>query len=642
MATKKTGSLKGVDVVLVTSVNLAASDVTGVLPVANGGNGTGTFTDGQILIGNTTGNTLVKTTLTGTSNQVVVTNGAGAITLSLPQSIDTTSSPTFLGLSVTNDATIGGLSLGGNSVSQLTRVGSSAGGGGVSGTYVGFQAGLSVTGSGTTVIGAASASIMTGGTNTIVGASAAGSLTTGSGNVVVGYAASVPAASTTGSIVIGDNAVSLGSYTTVLGTNNTASFMAWGTPTFSDGSDSTKKVLLGLSGITTGTTRTLTVPDVSSTILVASNIGATVQAYDASTTLLGNTVTGTGSIVRDTSPTLVSPVLGVASATSLACPTFTSAAAMGFTPAAGSGFNVTLSGAGDVAVNTSQLYVDTSAGYVGIGTATPAQKLNIYKLSTGITTGEVNALSELDITMSAAGNTDITPFATTLRFRGSVNQTDATKGASGFLSSTFNYNTAIVTNLSGWRNDTRNLSTGTITNAQGIWLFDILNSGGGTITNAFGMRINDITTGTNNYGIGSAVSSGTNKFNIYASGTAPNYFAGNVGIGTTSPSARVHAISTTEQLRLGYDSSNYLSTTVSSAGLATLATTGTNASITLTPSGTGNVIMSKIPRFNGTNSTGAGSSLLGANSPATTLTAPYTWISVITSDGSTAYIPCWK
>ena len=117
---------------------------------------------------------------------------------------------------------------------------------------------------------------------------------------------------------------------------------------------------------------------------------------------------------------------------------------------------------------------------------------------------------------------------------------------------------------------------------------------------------------------------------------------GNVGIGTTTISAKVHAVSTTEQLRLGYDASNYLSTTVSSAGLATLATTGTNASITLTPSGTGNVILSKIPRFNGTNSTGAGSSLLGANSPATTLTAPYTWISVITSDGSTAYIPCWK
>ena len=47
-------------------------------------------------------------------------------------------------------------------------------------------------------------------------------------------------------------------------------------------------------------------------------------------------------------------------------------------------------------------------------------------------------------------------------------------------------------------------------------------------------------------------------------------------------------------------------------------------------------------RFGGQNSTGAGSALLGANSPASTLTAPYTWITVITSDGSTGYIPVWK
>lgn len=49
-----------------------------------------------------------------------------------------------------------------------------------------------------------------------------------------------------------------------------------------------------------------------------------------------------------------------------------------------------------------------------------------------------------------------------------------------------------------------------------------------------------------------------------------------------------------------------------------------------------------IPKFSGTNSTGAGSALLGTNSPASTLTAPYTWITVVTSDGSTAYIPVWK
>lgn len=56
----------------------------------------------------------------------------------------------------------------------------------------------------------------------------------------------------------------------------------------------------------------------------------------------------------------------------------------------------------------------------------------------------------------------------------------------------------------------------------------------------------------------------------------------------------------------------------------------------------GNLKVSGQIKFAGTNSTGAGSALLGANSPASTLTAPYTWITVITSDGSTAYIPVWK
>lgn len=41
-------------------------------------------------------------------------------------------------------------------------------------------------------------------------------------------------------------------------------------------------------------------------------------------------------------------------------------------------------------------------------------------------------------------------------------------------------------------------------------------------------------------------------------------------------------------------------------------------------------------------STGAGAALLGANSPAVTLTAPYTWIKIKTSDGSDVYVPVWK
>jgi len=48
--------------------------------VSNGGTGQTTYTDGQLLIGNTTGNTLTKATLTAGTG-ISVTNGAGSITI---------------------------------------------------------------------------------------------------------------------------------------------------------------------------------------------------------------------------------------------------------------------------------------------------------------------------------------------------------------------------------------------------------------------------------------------------------------------------------------------------------------------------------------------------------------------------------
>lgn len=78
------------------------------LEVSSGGTGQSSYTNGQLLIGNTTGNTLTKATLTGTSNQVIVTNGSGSITLSLPQSINTGASVQFDGLSITSSTILTG------------------------------------------------------------------------------------------------------------------------------------------------------------------------------------------------------------------------------------------------------------------------------------------------------------------------------------------------------------------------------------------------------------------------------------------------------------------------------------------------------------------------------------------------------
>jgi hypothetical protein len=54
--------------------------VTGTLAVANGGTGQTTYTNGQLLIGNTTGNTLTKATLTAGTG-IAITNGTGAISI---------------------------------------------------------------------------------------------------------------------------------------------------------------------------------------------------------------------------------------------------------------------------------------------------------------------------------------------------------------------------------------------------------------------------------------------------------------------------------------------------------------------------------------------------------------------------------
>ncbi|MEB3214544.1 MAG: hypothetical protein VKL39_24560, partial [Leptolyngbyaceae bacterium] len=62
------------------SITGTALNVTGTVAVANGGTGQTTYTDGQLLIGNSTGNTLTKATLTAGSG-ISVTNGNGSITI---------------------------------------------------------------------------------------------------------------------------------------------------------------------------------------------------------------------------------------------------------------------------------------------------------------------------------------------------------------------------------------------------------------------------------------------------------------------------------------------------------------------------------------------------------------------------------
>lgn len=90
------------------------------------GNGTNPISatalnNGQLLIG-TTGGAPTAGSLTGTANQISVTNAAGSITLSTPQSIGTASSPTFSNLTLSGKAT-SAATAGGDGATTLTTKG---------------------------------------------------------------------------------------------------------------------------------------------------------------------------------------------------------------------------------------------------------------------------------------------------------------------------------------------------------------------------------------------------------------------------------------------------------------------------------------------------------------------------------------
>lgn len=100
--------------------------VTGTLPVANGGTGQTSYTDGQLLIGNTSGNTLTKATLTAGTG-ITITNGNGSITIAGNTGTVTSVSGTGTvnGITLTGTVTSSGsLTLGGtlSGVSLTTQV----------------------------------------------------------------------------------------------------------------------------------------------------------------------------------------------------------------------------------------------------------------------------------------------------------------------------------------------------------------------------------------------------------------------------------------------------------------------------------------------------------------------------------------
>jgi hypothetical protein len=147
------------------------------------------------------------------------------------------------------------------------------------------------------------------------------------------------------------------------------------------------------------------------------------------------------------------------------------------------------------------------AGSLGIGTTTlTGINLNVNKNITGATTS-YGILSQ-----------------------GAI-QSDVTSSGHYFTTSATVQNTAFtLSNLYHYR-------------ATGASSF-----GSATVTNQYGFIVDNVLTGaTNNFGFVGNIPAGTNRWNLYMSGTANNYLAGSLGIGTTSidTTSRLHLLDST-------------------------------------------------------------------------------------------------
>jgi hypothetical protein len=187
------------------------------------------------------------------------------------------------------------------------------------------------------------------------------------------------------------------------------------------------------------------------------------------------------------------------------------------------------------------------AGPVGVGGALSAA--GGYNGTVGATTPNTGAFT----TLTTSGNVTLGDAATDtvtvngyMGVGGAPAPTAALNVVSTALTGTAQY--GVVGNITGSSAATSQINAVyggartaaaafTSTAVSGLRVANAVKGAGSTITNLHGAYIEDQTQGTSNFGITSLVSSGTNKWNIYASGTAANYFAGNVQFAAGSAAA---------------------------------------------------------------------------------------------------------
>lgn len=223
---------------------------------------------------------------------------------------------------------------------------------------------------------------------------------------------------------------------------------------------------------------------------------------------------------------------------------------------------------GTTALNGAMIFGDAVADTLTInaGTLTIGSNYTATRAAGIVAAGQVNLQIH---TFTFTGDAGGTSLVDGLRQNVTAQGANAITGVIGLRASNSHGGSALIGTYTGEYRSIQLTSTGNITNANsyasqlsisstgsvtGIYDgFQARNasiSGGGTVgtyngfrvlglghanvTTAVGLQIDDFSASTNMYGIRAQISAGTGKYNLYISGTAQNYFAGNVSIGTTA------------------------------------------------------------------------------------------------------------
>lgn len=178
---------------------------------------------------------------------------------------------------------------------------------------------------------------------------------------------------------------------------------------------------------------------------------------------------------------------------------------------------LTTNGTGDLILNTNS---GTNSGAITIADG-----------ANGAISIETNGTGRVTVNSNAGIGTTTAAAANLLRLGDGNLSGDNQRGIN--LISTFT--TASTTSAYGFLSNPSLAAGATYTIAVGYRAQDISKDAGDTLTTQVGFDTAALSTGTNIYAFRGQVASGTDKYNLYMSGTAQNYLAGNLGIGATAP-----------------------------------------------------------------------------------------------------------